>query len=223
MKLYPILESILSENEVFENIETLIGEDYPSSFNMDEFKKLSSFAARIRYCEEHLQRISSGSSRIVYKIDNDKVLKLAKNQKGLAQNEIEVGYSKEYMLDGVVAKIFDYHPRDLWVEMQLATKLTKPTFQSVTGLNWESFAKVIENYGITHNSNKKAIHNVTDEEEQAVWENEFSYEILQFIGGYDVPAGDLARLNSYGLVDGGKSVVIIDYGLTHEVYDSYYN
>ena len=45
-------------------------EDYPASFSMEEFKKLTSFAKRIAYCEEHLQRISSGSSRIVYKIDD---------------------------------------------------------------------------------------------------------------------------------------------------------
>ena len=64
---------------------------YPVSFNMDEFKMLKTFAARIKYCQARLQRISSGSSRIVYKIDNEKVLKLAKNRKGIAQNEAEGG------------------------------------------------------------------------------------------------------------------------------------
>ena len=56
---------------------------YPVSFNMDEFKMLKTFAARIKYCQAKLQRISSGSSRIVYKIDNEKVLKLAKTVKEL--------------------------------------------------------------------------------------------------------------------------------------------
>ena len=64
---------------------------YPFSFNMDEFKMLKTFAARIKYCQARLQRISSGSSRIVYKIDSEKVLKLAKNRKGIAQNEAEGG------------------------------------------------------------------------------------------------------------------------------------
>ena len=44
---------------------------------MKVFKSLPSFAARVRYCNEKLQRISSGSARIVYKIDDEKVLKLA--------------------------------------------------------------------------------------------------------------------------------------------------
>lgn len=58
---------------------------YPETFNMEEFKSISRFASRIKYCETHLQRISSGSGRIVYKIDDEKVLKLAKNPKGVAQ------------------------------------------------------------------------------------------------------------------------------------------
>jgi mRNA-degrading endonuclease RelE of RelBE toxin-antitoxin system len=63
-------------------------EDYPTSWSIEEFKKLNSFNARIKYCNQHLTRISSGSSRVVYKIDDEKVLKLAKNKKGLAQNEV---------------------------------------------------------------------------------------------------------------------------------------
>lgn len=67
--------------------KNIIGEmAYPVSFNFDEFKSLKSFAQRVRYCDEHLQKLGSGSSRIVYVVDNDKVLKLAKNKKGLAVN-----------------------------------------------------------------------------------------------------------------------------------------
>jgi len=225
MKLSPILESVLSESEVFEHIETLIGEDYPSSFNMEEFKKLGSFAARTRYCQEHLKRISSGSSRIVYKIDDEKVLKLAYNKKGLAQNEVEIGYSKEGMLYDLVARVYTYDQNDKWSEMELARKLTKPTFATITGVEWDVFMRVILNYGITHSSNRKPIYDETEEERESVWENEFAYDVLQFIGNYAVPAGDLGRMNSYGVVkrDGADTVVLIDYGLNGDVYDSYYS
>jgi asparagine synthase (glutamine-hydrolysing) len=42
--------------------------------------------------------------------------------------------------------------------------------------------------------------------------------------GFGVPVGDLRRLSSYGLVnrDGQDKIVLIDYGLTHDVYTSYY-
>jgi hypothetical protein len=51
------------------------------------------------------------------------------------------------------------------------------------------------------------------------------YELFSFIGNYAVPVGDLERLSSYGVVkrDGQDKIVLIDYGLTHEVYSSYYS
>jgi hypothetical protein len=50
---------------------------------MDEFKGLITFKDRITYCDNNLKKISSGSGRIVYMIDDIKVLKLSKNSKGL--------------------------------------------------------------------------------------------------------------------------------------------
>ena len=42
---------------------------------------------------------------------------------------------------------------------------------------------------------------------------------------YDVPVGDLKRLSTYGVVkrNGQDAVVIIDFGLTRDVYDTYYS
>jgi hypothetical protein len=58
-----------------------------------------------------------------------------------------------------------------------------------------------------------------------MWEDEFVYAMFNFLGNYGVPAGDLKRANSYGVVkrDGGDAIVMIDYGLTSDVYDSYYS
>ena len=81
-------KNIVTESQYMKIIDEMA---YPVSFNMAEFKMLTTFVERIRYCQTRLQRISSGSARIVYKIDNEKVLKLAKNRKGIAQNEAEGG------------------------------------------------------------------------------------------------------------------------------------
>jgi mRNA-degrading endonuclease RelE of RelBE toxin-antitoxin system len=83
-----LIKDRINESLAFNIIESLIDEDYPTNWNFDEFKALTSFNKRALYCNNNLQRISSGSARIVYKIDNDKVLKLAKNAKGLDQNEM---------------------------------------------------------------------------------------------------------------------------------------
>jgi len=207
--------------------EDSLEEGYPEMFKIEEFKTLTTFAERIRYCEAFLQRISSGSSRIVYKIDDEKVLKLAKNKKGIAQNQVEIDFAKEG-LDDVLATIYDYDPNSLWTEMELAQKLKVADFKKITGFDFRDFAVAIHNYGEDANgigdrsSYKQDIDKAVVEE---MWEDEFVYGIFQYIGNFGIPAGDLTRLSSYGVVkEGGiERVVIIDYGLNSEVYGSYYS
>lgn len=218
MKLYNVFLGELNEN---------LEEDYPPSFNMEEFKALNSFNSRISYCEEHLKRIASGSARIVYQIDDEKVLKLAKNKRGLAQNEIEITHGKYHDLKDIVAKVFDYHQNDLWVEMELARKVRVADFKRITGFNFKEFSSVLLKYGNESNPqlNRYKPNGVSKELYEVAWEDEFVSDILRYIGNFGLPVGDLTRLNSYGLVKryGGDYIVLIDYGLTEDVYTSYYN
>lgn len=209
--------------ETFENYSLL--EDYPTSFDMEYFKTLNSFSDRIRYCEQNLQRISSGSSRIVYKIDDEKVLKLAKNKKGLAQNETEALYSSYKDLDYVLARVYDYNEDYLWIEMQLARKITPSDFKRITGFSFEDFAIAVHNYGIDSGNGFGFKKEIDKSLLESMWEDEFVFEIFQYIGNYGVPSGDLTKKSSYGIVkeDGDERVIIIDYGLTSDVYGSYYN
>lgn len=219
-----LIKNLLNESLTMNLLEVLVGEEYPTSFNMDVFKKLKSFNQRIKYCEENLKRISSGSSRIVYMIDNTKVLKLAKNTKGLAQNEVEIEYSQYSDLEDIVAKTFDYDNENLWVEMELARKVSLGDFKRIVGYSFEDFKTALYNYGIDSGNDRGHKMIMDKQVYQDMWENEFIYGIFDFIGNYGLPTGDLRRLNSYGIVkrDGEDRIVIIDYGFTHDVYDGYY-
>lgn len=218
-----------STGSVFENMG-IIGEDYPSSFDMDVFKSLNSFSKRIKYCEENLKRISSGSSRIVYMIDNEKVLKLAKNEKGLAQNEVEAQYSNYSEISDIAARVFDVHPDNLWIEMELARKLTSSDFKRISGFNWKDFQIAMYNYSIESgnepNNRYSRKLDINPEIVQNMWNDEgFVFDMFDFMGSYGIPAGDLRKTSSYGIVkrNGQDAIVMIDYGLTSEVYDSYYS
>ena len=203
--------------------ENYLEEEYPLTWNAEEFAKLSSFNQRVQYAERNLQRISSGSSRIVYKIDDTKVLKLAKNKKGIAQNEVEIDFSKDYMWDGIVAEIFNYDPNNLWLEMELARKLTANEFKNITGLTFEDYCAGLRYYESLQKP-KRGVNYSQPETYDDMWENEFAYEILNTVGSYDIPVGDLCRTSTYGVVsrDGGNAVVMIDYGLTNDVYTGFY-
>lgn len=207
-------------------IEKPLEEDYPSSWNIEEFKKMSSFNKRIQYCKQHLQQISSGSSRIVYKIDDQKVLKLAKNQKGLAQNEIEESYSTFEDLSSITARVFAYDDNDLWIEMELAKPVTLQIFKRVTGFDFNNFCQGLDSHYYKLEGHRRRIRNVSEPPNMNdLWADPFVYEMLSLMANYDIPSSDLCKLNSYGLVnrEGEDTIVMIDYGLTNEVYDSYYS
>jgi hypothetical protein len=219
----------LSESLVYEVIESYLQEDYPSNFDLEEFSKLTSFKKRIQYCQERLKRISSGSARIVYMVDDTKVLKIAKNEKGLNQNDVEVSYSNYHDIKDITAQVFAYDNNDLWVEMELARKVTPKIFESIVGFSFDDYCEALDKYfeGVNPQRARRTWtrSNIDQEKYDAMWENEFIYDIFTFIGSYDTPVGDLKRLNSYGLVkrNGEDTIVLIDYGITWDGLDTYYN
>lgn len=219
------MKLLITESQLKKLVKTDIGEDYPKTWNIEDFKKINSFSGRVKYCEQHLQRLSSGSSRIVYKIDDEKVLKLAKNKKGLSQNESEIDYGTEIYLEGIVARIFEYDENGLWVEMELARKITLGDFKRISGFDFKDYTSAINNYYHERTDYKNGYKMKVDQEiVDQMWEDEFVYGIFQYLGNYNVPVGDLMRLNSYGIVkrNNEDNIVLIDYGLTNETYNTHY-
>lgn len=209
--------------KILEIYEEMMDEDYPSSWNLETFKSLKSFAQRKKYCDEHLQRIAAGSGRIVYKVDNEKVLKLAKNQKGIAQNEVEIQYGNERYFSNIIGQTYDYEDNGLWVEMELARKVTPTMFKKIVGVDINTFGMYIRNQ-TSMNRGKPAYFSIDKDVAEYLNDNEIAIDTIDFIMNSDSEAGDIGRLSTWGVVhrDGGESLVIVDYGLTQGVYASYY-
>jgi hypothetical protein len=231
------IKTKLSESLVFEVIDNIIDEEYPLAFDMDKFKSLTKFSQRIAYCEANLKRISSGSSRIVYMIDNEKVLKLAKNQKGLAQNSTEIDWGNDYYFEYILAHTIDSSDKDLWVEMELARKVTKENFKQIMGytlddlalfLKWVDFTQVRPDKRLSE-MYARMINTVDDENNNYdfdFWsEDNFATKMQEFMVATKSPNGDFCRTSSYGIVhrDGKDQIVLIDFGLTGDIYGTYYS
>jgi len=212
----------LISREIWSLDEAAIG-----NFNTDQFKQLRSFAARKRYAEEHLPRIASGSARIVYEFGDDKVLKLAKNPKGFSQNELEIelGYNDYYAAD-FVTQVFDFDQNDdaQWLIAERGKKLTPNRFTQITGVNIRDLERFLRNFELQNRGQRK-LFSQDKELEQELWENEFSSGIVTFMQNYDMSAGDLGRISSYGEVirNGQPDVVLTDYGLNENIWSSHYN
>jgi hypothetical protein len=201
----------------------VVPEAYPPTWNLETFKSLQSFSKRVAYCNQNLQRLASGSSRIAYKIDEEKVLKLAKNKKGVAQNSVERDYYVQQSYGDVVAKVFDIDENDLWLEMELAKKLTPSRFKALTGASVED----VGNYLLIKDgidNGRKSFRNQDTEIQAKLDENEWVQQVYTLCREVDLSVGDFGRISSYGEVirNGKPAVVIIDMGLSKSVWNDFY-
>lgn len=215
--------------------------NYPQSFNMDTFKSLNSYNKKIKYCNDNLQRIASGSSRIVYKIDDATVLKLAKNKKGLAQNEAETQYRDDIYAPDIFAEVYDNDENFYWIEMQLARKAKPTDFKRITGYDFKIFTYFVAysaqqylprtryGFGFSIPSEYKQLFD-SEEFQNMIWENPDNvfYQTNEYLTSYQIQKyGDVQRISSWGVVkdkqDGTDKLVLIDYGLTDDIFDKYYS
>jgi len=198
---------------------------YPVSFSMDEFNNIKSYKGKFDYANKHLQKLASGSARTIFKIDDEKVLKLAKNEKGLAQNDIETdGYLRNH---SITAQVFDYdeiHDRPYWLEMQFAKKTSPKRFQQLTGFTLDEISSLLRS--VSDRNRRNNSFSKPSEELQKRADNSEWFNDLQDIGinmGMILP-GDFGRISTYGEVirDGKPTIVVVDFGLTEEVFNDYY-
>lgn len=217
------------ENIIFEELSkyyTDLSEDFPASFNKEEFARLRSFAERIRYCTEHLSKIAAGSGRVVFLVDDKSVLKLAKNPKGIAQNLQEAQIGGDNYFKGIVAEVFDYDQDDKWIISEHAKKLTPTRFKQLTSMD----IKTAGDYLMMRESENTPInrrfrsYNFSQEQLEILHNNQFLADIVEVMFNFNIKAGDFTRLSSYGEVnrEGQAMVVLVDYGLSDEVYNTHY-
>lgn len=218
-----LVKNLLQEHLYYHILESLMDEDYPTTWNVEEFAKLRSFAERKRYCDTHLQPISSGSGRIAYKIDEEKVLKLAKNPKGVAQNEVEIEHSQDRYFSFLLARTFHFDNNGLWVEMELAKKCNAGFFKKMVGGTINEFLRYMINFSVENEGGRPFFH-VDEKVSEIFGENKFVQDLKEYTHAYDVQAGDFGKLSSFGIVkrDGQDTLVVIDYGLTKDVHSTHY-
>lgn len=194
-----------------------------TTFDVQKFDSLNSFSKRKQYADQTLEKLGSGSARIVYKIDNDKILKLAKNAKGLDQNREECGLGQDHYFKDILTEVFDCHTDDLWIISELARKVSPAKFRQLVGVDIKHVEIYLRNKEQEHRGGK-SIFGIDPKIQEQLSENMFVQDLLELMYSYEVLAGDLGRISSYGIVtrDGQESVVLADYGLTKDVYNNHY-
>lgn len=205
---------------------------YPVGFSMQQMLSLPSYAARVRYCTNRLKKIGSGSARVVFAVDDEKVLKVAKNQKGVAQNQEEMQDWRQNYYD-CFAKVYDASEDGIFLEMQAARKAKNSDFKRLTGYDfkvmeaWIDYTASLYRRAADLIYRDKSYDKLFDSEE---WDEGLqNYNLFASVHGYLCDTcldsvGDMKRLSSWGVVseNGEERLVLIDFGLSDEVFSNYY-
>ena len=203
-----LFEQTMNENFIDET-------NYPEGFNVNDFKSLSDYQQKIKYARKFLgKHIGKGTSRIVFAIDQNTVVKIALDRKGLFQNsaEIEIAATEPQ----IVAKVLSSDDNFYYLEMERARKIAQSDWKRSTGHSFQAWMNTLRNKIIDLTLSTAYKQKVPDDFED-IEETPFFKEVINFILNYGVSVGDIARITSWGIVirDGKTMPVIIDYGLTN--------
>ncbi len=209
-----------------ENQYCLLSEAVNDKFDLNVMDSLRSFNKRVQYCRDNLGReIGRGSSRVVFQLDDEKVLKLAFKNAGVEQNcEEERAYGND-----IFPKVFGSAEDDSWLISEFVLPAKKDDFVKCFGMTFEEFCDFIRACGkYRYNGERMKYVHVDMSEEEYVQLIENNYDLADFddyIGNYgDIVCFDMVRLKNYGLAnrDGEAHIVLLDSGFTEEVWERFY-
>ena len=159
-----------------------------------------------------LPKIGEGSSRRVYKLEKNLVLKVAINEAGLAQNKAEANIKSEF-----ICKVHrkEPHARPAWLVVDRCTKADRTNIKERFKMTPKQFDQLLQKYMYKKSGVKPStlkVHNT-----------DIAKKFVNFIVKNDMAVGDLMshRMANYGINPKGK-LVIVDAGLTEKVWENYY-
>ncbi len=192
---------------------------------LETLSKMNSYSKRIKYAKEHFEYLGSGSSRSVFALDEDSVIKIAKNKFGESQNSVEGDYGLCHMYNHLLAKVLFAEDENYTF---IISERAHPVAKSNTGLE-----KILAETGVDKGDFKKVTqhlyhhlsnHRVSPEDRAEFQELMSKYsghdivdEMVNMCINFNLLPGDFERFSSWGFVrrqDGTLKLCLKDFGLT---------
>jgi len=254
------------KGDLFENgvgggeiIEENVDESALRGFSLDILKKETKrLKAEDGYIEDisyglsqlaekyDLPYMGRGSSRVVYALSTGKVLKISRDERGLAQTEAEVSVWTNPSTKEVAAQVFDFDPDFNWSVMEIARTFKYPDRNYKASLEHElgiptAYGVYFEirdivNELLSDRSDGIATETIKDKlaelprgqeivlrkrlEKYLENPHPFVNKIADLVHNNDLNTGDLVS-DHFGKTADGR-IVLIDYGLTDDVAQEFY-
>ena len=212
----------------------------PPDWDPEQLNLRQTFKNRLKYALDRAKRLGGGSSRVAMTIDYEgrpTALKVAKNLKGLAQNEAEIEILEDFYVGQlpIVIPLIDYdkaNKRPVWLQTEIAKKVQAPTLmkmlhtpsmylltnqvRNITGdrkPHEMDDAKLKKVYFETHNNLWKPT-----EEDFKIF-RQYAEELAELVSSSTLETGDLQNPANWGVYNGRP--VVIDLGFTGETKGLY--
>lgn len=212
----------------------------PADWDAEALGHDKTFKSRLDYVLQRAPRLGGGSSRVAFVIpDNGRetVLKVAKNKKGMAQNEAEVDILDDGYLGklDIVIPLVDYdrkNPTPTWIQTEKANKVSQQKLAKMLHCDKSSWGMPFFLYAVYNIIGRKSKYMPTlDQIKQDMLDNGSSEKDLEIFMDYvdkvailvsssTLLPDDLSRAENWGEYQGNP--VIIDLGYTAPVHDLYW-
>lgn len=170
------------------------------------------FKKRIEVAKEVFDVLGEGSSRMVFDLPDDRVLKIALNEKGIDQNLFE---SHPKMQTECTNKVLVADPEGKWLIVKKAKSLTEKRFKEMVGFTFDEFTDALF-YKFNNESDMKR----PKKYEEIVEHPLYKCLLEMMVGSDDLQLGDVMRISSWGEVN--DKPLLIDIGLSREIYKEHY-
>lgn len=214
--------------------QTLDEMPLPADWDPAQYQQGTSFKQRLAYALERAKKLGTGSSRVAMTIEyqgRPTVLKIAKNTKGLAQNNVEAdilgdGYASKL---GILIPLIDYDEQNrepMWIHTELAQKASDKQLSNLMGVtkldDVVQLAKAIEGKqrGLSYQSEIEYLQKAGKTEQQIETAIDYANALVDLSNSFDMELNDLNRKANWGIYNGKP--VIIDAGANSNVISQYY-
>lgn len=207
----------------------------PADWDPAQYQQGTTFKSRLAYALERAKKLGVGSSRVATTIEyqgRTTVLKIAKNQKGLAQNSVEAdilsdGYASQL---GILIPIIDYDEQNrepMWIHTEMATKASEKqlcnlmkcdNLSQLVNMAWAITGK--KKYVGDYQSYVSHLQQKGKSEQDIETMTDYANTLADLNSNFDVELGDFARAANWGLYK--NKPVIVDVGFNSNVLNQYY-
>lgn len=172
-------------------------------------------------------KIGSGSSRRVFALDKNTVIKMAKDRRGMAQNLVEVRVFEKS--PDRVAKIKWYHPKGYYLIVERCSSLDRFLEDKDVNFDADDFSEYVDINVNEHYTAKKVQNIVKDFVRETKDEAKYKPAVFKMLAKQIKELATFIWKNKIhdiyddqlGVNKAGK-IILLDYGMDQEVWEKYY-